>query len=322
MRSAQEPMLLTPVPGMPAGGMVTNKNMYRACFRAKGYTVQSEEEVERIREAEKREKLMREQEREKEFRRNKQIREELARRESQSLMAEQQRLEREKLQQMNRMNQVFIGYTERDTPMVLIPAGEFLYGKDNQRTTLPAFALDVYEVTAYLYAAFMKETSHDKPEHWGDVELDRDGLLPVIGVEYADANAYCRFYGKRLPTEQEWEKAARGTDERIYPWGDSEPTKTLANYEVTSFCGPFCNVYAEMLKPVNSYPGGQSPYGIYNMIGNAWEWVEGKRLRGGSMIHNPKTPGMDLKLTHQSGEITMTWGKLYLLGFRCAKDVR
>lgn len=359
LRAAQEPMLLTPTPGIPAGGMVTNNEMYIACFRAKGYTVQSEEEregkeLEENRAASERVRQLRQMEEEErakheriiqEREREKQLRGELARRESQSVLAEKRRLEEERVQQiqgkatehgdqqqrervsrmvqqMNREKQVYrSGYTERDAPMVLVPEGEFLYAADNQRITLPGFYMDMYEVSTQLYAAFMQETGRGKPEHWGDVRPDSDGQLPVIGVEWADADAYCRHYDKRLPTEQEWEKAARGTDGRIYPWGNTEPTKTLANYGPDK-CLLFCNVYAEKLKPVNSYEGGRSPYGIYNMAGNVWEWVEGKRLRGGSWIHYSKLRGSDLAVTNQSGEITRTWGRLYTLGFRCAQDVR
>ena len=342
LRAAQQPMLITPTPGMPAGGMATNNEMYIACFSAKGYTVQSEEERERILEVEERakhERIIQEREREK------QLREELARRESQTLLAEKRRLEEARVQQaqdkatehgdqeqrervnrmvqqMNREKQVYrSGYTEGDAPMVLVPEGEFLYAADNQRITLHDFYIDMYEVTTQLYAAFMQETGRGKPEYWGDVRSDSDGQLPVVGVEWPDAEAACRYYGKRLPTEQEWEKAARGTDGRTYPWGNAEPTKTLANYG-QRFCGPFCNVYEERLRPVNSYEGGRSPYGIYNMAGNVSEWVEGKRVRGGSWIHQTNMRGADLKLTNQSGEITRTWGRLYILGFRCAQDVR
>ena len=87
------------------------------------------------------------------------------------------------------------------------------------RTSLPAFYIDKNEVTTQLYASFMQATNHSKPEHWGDVRPEFDGDKPVIGVEWSDANDYCHYYGKRLPTEKEWEKAARGTDGRIYPWG-------------------------------------------------------------------------------------------------------
>lgn len=323
LRSAQQPMLITPTPGMPAGGMATNNEIYLACFSAKGYTVQSEEERERILEAEeraKRERLVQEREREK------QLREELARRERQSLLVEKQRLEEEKARQVqvkpNREKQVYGSeYTEKDVPMVLVPNGEFLYGEDSQRITLPDFHMDVFEVTTRLYAVFMQETDRGKPEHWDDVRPEVDGDKPVIGVEWSDADAYCRYYGKRLPTEQEWEKAARGMDGRTYPWGNAEPTKTLANYGPDK-CLIFCNVYAEKLRPVNYYEGGRSPYGIYNMVGNAWEWVAGKGLRGGSWLHNTFTKGLGLKVWERTGEVGVTYGKRYLLGFRCAQDVR
>lgn len=269
-----------------------------------------------------------EEESEREARANAQPRLEAERREAERLAqetAEQEQRDRGKtmLEQMRGRRPIgAVRINGSDgAPMILVPEGEFLYGEDNQKLSLSNFYLDTFEVTTKAYAAFMEATGLNKPEHWGDVSLDRHGMLPVIGVEYTDADAYCRYYGKRLPTEQEWEKAARGTDGRTYPWGNAEPTKNLANYG-QRFCGPFCNVYEEKLRPVNSYEGGRSPYGIYNMADNASEWVEGKRARGGSWIHQTNMRGADLKLTNQSGEITRTWGRLYILGFRCAQDVR
>ncbi|MBS0154273.1 MAG: SUMF1/EgtB/PvdO family nonheme iron enzyme [Nitrospira sp.] len=340
LRSAQQPMLISPAPGMSAGGMATNNEIYLACFRAKGYTVQSEEEregkefeenraaSERVRQLRQ---VMEEEERANQERiiqereREKQLRGELAQRERQSLLAEKQRLEEKDRQVQitaNRERQVYASEnTKKDVRMVLIQNGEFLYGVNNQRITLSDFYMDVFEVTTRLYAAFMQETDRGKPEHWGDVRPAVDGDKPVIGVEWSDADAYCRYYGKRLPTEKEWEKAARGTDGRTYPWGNSEPSKNLANYD-GRFCLAFCNVYAEKLKPVGSYAEGRSPYGLYDMAGNAWEWVEEKRLRGGSWFSNTYTPGLGLQSASQLGEITRTYGRRYLLGFRCAQDVR
>lgn len=214
--------------------------------------------------------------------------------------------------------------TGRDgAPMVLVPAGEFLYGGKNQvnaeptkRVPLPAFYIDKYEVTTKLYAAFMEATGHSKPKYWGNVKLTSHGELPVIGVGWQDAVAYCHTYGKRLPTEQEWEKAARGTDGRTYPWGNMGPTTFMANYG-QSHCGFFCNVYDEKLMPVNSYKRGQSPYGIYNMAGNAWEWVaEEKGIRGGSWsrFHTIGLPS--------ATRATRIWefGFFDTIGFRCAQD--
>ena len=318
LQAAQQPVLVTPTPGMPAGGMATNKDIYFACFRAKGYTVQSREERERIlREEERanRERLVQQKEHEK------QMREEAIQRER---LAEKRRVDVDKIQQAQGSSKDFAyvsGYTEKDVSMALIPEGEFLFGNDNARISLPAFYIDMYEVTTQRYASFMKSTNHSEPEHWGDVRPDLDWDKPVIGVEWSDANAYCRYYGKRLPTEKEWEKAARGTDGRTYPWGNSDPSKSLANYD-GRFCLAFCNVYAEKLKPVGSYAAGRSPYGVYDMAGNAWEWVEEKRLRGGSWLSNTHTPGFGLQSAARSEEVTRTYGRRYLLGFRCAQDAR
>ena len=318
LQAAQQPMLITPTPGMPAGGMATNKDLYLACFKAKGYTIQSEEEREQFMRAEERanrERLVQQKERER------QLREEAIQRER---LAEEQRSDVKKRQQTQGDQKSYVYmpvYTEEDVPMVLIPEGEFLFGTDNTTVSLPDFFIDKNEVTTQLYASFMQATNHNKPEHWGDVRPELDGDKPVIGVEWSDANAYCHYYGKRLPTEKEWEKAARGTDGRTYPWGNSEPSRSLANYD-GQFCLAFCNVYAEKLKPVGSYAAGRSPYGLYDMAGNAWEWVEEKRLRGGSWLSNTHTPGLGLQSASHLGDVTRTYGKRYLLGFRCAQDVR
>lgn len=322
LQAAQQPMLITPTPGMPAGGMATNKDLYLACFRAKGYTVQSQEEREQIVRSEERAFHEQLQQREHE----KRLREEASRKERQSVLVERQRVEEEKSRQVQAKpksgRQVYGSeYTEKDVPMVLVPNGEFLYGMDNQRITLSDFYMDIFEVTTRLYAVFMQETGRGKPEHWGDLRPEVDGDKPVIGVEYSDADAYCRYYGKRLPSEQEWEKAARGTDGRMYPWGNRDPTKTLANFGPDK-CLMFCNVYAEKLKPVNNYEGGRSPYGIYNMVGNAWEWVEGQGLRGGSWLHDTFTIELGLKVWERTGKVGVTYGKRYLLGFRCVQDAR
>ncbi|RMF89553.1 MAG: formylglycine-generating enzyme family protein, partial [Nitrospinota bacterium] len=128
-------------------------------------------------------------------------------------------------------------------PMVLVPAGEFIMGSTSEdidqllqqfpstnrelfthempqhRVYLDAFYIDKYEVTNRLYQRFVEATGHRKPEYWGDSDLNGPEQ-PVVGVSWYDAKAYCEWAGKRLPTEAEWEKAARGTDGRTYPWGN------------------------------------------------------------------------------------------------------
>jgi formylglycine-generating enzyme required for sulfatase activity len=159
-------------------------------------------------------------------------------------------------------------------PMVLVPAGEFTMGIDGwdadekpiHRVYLDAFYMDKYEVTTGRYGHFMKDTGREPPAQWKDVNPGTDGERPVVGVSWHDADAYCRHYGKRLPTEAEWEKAARGPDGRRFPWGHEEPTRLHANF------GSTWTGY-ETLGIVGSLEAGKSPYGIYDLAGNAWEWV-------------------------------------------------
>ena len=163
------------------------------------------------------------------------------------------------------------------TPMTLVPAGEFDMGSHEQegddderprhRVSLDAFYVDKYQVTNERYAKFLKKTGRSQPRDWSKVKLPADGDLPVVGVNWQDAAAYCRWAGKRLLTEAEWEKAARGTDGRKYPWGDDEPTSRRANY------GKSENDNEAHLLPVGSLEDGKSPYDAYDMAGNVFEWV-------------------------------------------------
>jgi formylglycine-generating enzyme required for sulfatase activity len=166
-------------------------------------------------------------------------------------------------------------------PMVTIPAGEFLMGNPEgkgrtdewpQRSVyLEEFAIDQVEVTNERYLVFVKTTGHRSPPNpysTGPL-LSVKGIeqLPVVQTTWYDAKAYCSWAKKRLPTEAEWEKAARGTDGRLFPWGNELATSTRANFD---------REWEEekTLRPVGSLPGGDSPFGVKDMSGNAREWVQ------------------------------------------------
>src|SRR6266404_3115071 len=94
-----------------------------------------------------------------------------------------------------------------------------------------SFYLDKFEITVARYAKFLQATGNVKaPEEWDTVNVQTDGEFPVVGVDWQDADSYCRWAGKRLPTEAEWEKAARGADERKYPWGNDPPSAERARF--------------------------------------------------------------------------------------------
>jgi formylglycine-generating enzyme required for sulfatase activity len=166
--------------------------------------------------------------------------------------------------------------------MVRIPAGTFLYGEEKRERELPEFWIDKTPVTNAEYVRFVAGTGHKPPEHWkGKRPPEEIADHPVIYITWHDAAAYAEWAGKRLPTEEEWEKAARGTDGRTYPWGEEEPTPELCNYGENE----------GGTTPVGKYsPQGDSPYGCVDMAGNVWEWAAsdyekgGKVLRGGSWV--------------------------------------
>ncbi len=161
--------------------------------------------------------------------------------------------------------------------MVTVPAGPFLMGSDSgepdeqppHEVDLPAFEIDRFEVTNADFAQFVEATGYQTDAEkeglsriWRDAAEGKDDH-PVVYVSWNDAQAFCRWLGKRLPTEAEWEKAARGTDGRLYPWGnDYDPGKL--NGKDSGIRGT---------APVGSFPEGVSPYEIFDMAGNVWEWT-------------------------------------------------
>jgi serine/threonine-protein kinase len=165
--------------------------------------------------------------------------------------------------------------------LVKIPAGQFLYGEDKKSVYLPDYYLAKTPVTNQQYNAFVEATGHRLPEHWknGRIPLRKEHH-PVVNISWFDAKAFCDWAHLRLPTEQEWEKGARGTDGRKYPWGDQKPETNRCNFDY--------NVGNKT--PINHYPSGASPYGLLDMAGNVWEWCldwydnnqKWRVLRGGS----------------------------------------
>jgi formylglycine-generating enzyme required for sulfatase activity len=209
---------------------------------------------------------------------------------------------------------------------VAIPAGPFTAGSTRgdederpvRKVTVKAFAIDRTEITRGDYAACVtagrcqataEKTAADGPE----------AKLPVTGVDWNDAQAYCKFAGGRLPSEVEWEKAARGTDGREYPWGNDIDC-THANWGSFEGEGPCAGKNPGHPVAVGQYPTGASPYGLLDMGGNVWEWVAdrydgdpGRRVvRGGScctFFVGPRAANRNAWAPdHRDGD----------LGFRCA----
>ncbi len=179
---------------------------------------------------------------------------------------------------------------EPPSDMVAVPAGKFIMGTDLEdrdgealmlglpdpwyederpahEVILPLFFIDRYEVTHADYEKFVEATEHPAPPDWigGEYPPER-ARHPVAHVSWHDARDYCAWKGRRLPTEAEWEKAARGPDGRIYPWGnDFDPDRAHLARKAEMFGAT---------APVGRFKDGRSPYGAHDMIGNVWEWTE------------------------------------------------
>lgn len=167
-------------------------------------------------------------------------------------------------------------------PMVLVPEGEAILGSNDgfpghlpaRRVHLGGFYIDREPVTVARWAGFLEAPGGGREPLGWDQQREHPGN-PVVGVGYADAVAYGRWVGARLPSEHEWEKAARGVDGRPFPWGDDEPDEVLANFEARYGGGADRRrQWARFLSPVDAHPGGVSPYGALDMVGNASEWCE------------------------------------------------
>jgi formylglycine-generating enzyme len=230
--------------------------------------------------------------------------------------------------------------------MVTIPAGSFIRGskpgegrldeQPRRKIFLNAFSIDKYEVTNVRYSEFLKETLHRPPLNvYGDKPLMEESPeianVPVVQVTWHDAVDYCFWAGKRLPTEAEWEKAARGTDARRFPWGDDSPDLLKANFDKEW-------EDTRTLKDVGALPKGQSPYGLHHMAGNVREWVQDwydADYYAASPERNPKGPDNGILKVVRGG----SWKsfeadlraasrgkggfalKTHGIGFRCARDM-
>lgn len=222
--------------------------------------------------------------------------------------------------------------------MVSIPAGEFTMGSDEadippkespaHTVYLDAFYIDKYEVTNTQYRACVEAggcLQLRKKDYYDNPDLADH---PVINVTIDWARRYCKWAGKRLPTEAEWEKAARGIDERTYPWGEGIDCDH-AQYQD---CGG-------QTVPVGSYPTGVSPYGVHDMAGNVWEWTSDRFQEDYYQVspeRNPKGGERGNEWVFRGGSWSeegsllrstyRTWynpdAQYYNLGFRCVRVLR
>lgn len=208
--------------------------------------------------------------------------------------------------------------------MVLIPAGEFQSGKDKQPVQVPAFYIDKTEVTNAAFDAFSKATGRALPEGFPADKPD----YPVVNVSFVDAHAFADWAGKRLPKAREWEKAARGTDGRQFPWGNErDPSRA--------------NLNTKVIRPVSDFASGASPYGVLQMVGNVWELVDqvsapsDRAMQYFSTVMKPpptrKEPWCQIRgasfndalpdeVIWDSTTVPARWEDRNI-GFRCARDV-
>ena len=219
---------------------------------------------------------------------------------------------------------------------VTVPAGEFTMGSNDSgdeqpihQVYLSEYQIARHPVTNAQYELFVKANSYAAPKHWKNKKIPPGKENhPVVNVSWKDAQTFCAWAGVRLPTEAEWEKAARGTDGRKYPWGNEPPTEELCNF----------NSNVGDTTPIGSYPKGASPYGVLDMAGNVWEWVNDwydEKYYSVSPSVNPQGPASGTRRVLRGGSwlvndhyvrsadrvnyIPDIWGDLF--GFRCVRSL-
>lgn len=240
-------------------------------------------------------------------------------------------------------------------PEILIPAGKFMMGCDPENNAgvdclpdilplhevdLSAYTIDQYEVSNAQYARCVSAGACQEPKTFGqrerpDYYLDSDFAdFPVVAVDWNQADAYCRWVGGRLPTEAEWEKAARGEDLRPYPWGFEAADCSKANFN--SSTEGRCSVGTTR---VGTYPQGASAYGVMDMAGNVWEWTNDwydwtyyqhssvkdpmgpdtgyhKIVKGGAWDYSGNVITISYNSDHAPKEFKSSFG------FRCVREVK
>jgi hypothetical protein len=215
--------------------------------------------------------------------------------------------------------------------MRLVPAGAFFFGEKNQAGQTGAFYIDETEVSNHHYARFCAETHHPLPPGFKPDQPQ----LPVVNVAIADARAFAAWAGKRLPAALEWEKAARGNNGQAYPWGQ-EKDPSRANVDGNP------KLRTHTLQPADAFPESASPCGALNMVGNAWEMIEGKfvpdakTVKNESRLVSPPATAEEPWVTLRGGsyKTALDPGLIYDfqaiperyqaddVGFRCVRDVK
>ena len=193
-----------------------------------------------------------------------------------------------------------------DIDWCAVPAGDFLFGRTRERRTLPEFRIARYPVTYMQFQAFVKAPDgYQNPAWWQILPASSHSVAeqefpygnhPRDNVSWYDAIAFCRWLSDKLaqvitlPTEQQWEKAARGTDGRNWPWGN-QYLVGYANVDERDEHNPVGPTYLRSTTAVGMYPWGESPYGVMDMCGNVWEWcLNDASDRDGATMGDPAAP--------------------------------